>query len=412
MKLFLLRNTPKPAAAVIAFFTAIVFCVSCATQPQTKTPRAAQAPAQTPVQPPAQTPVQPPAQAALDGVPQVRLDRLARGANVCSWFRWPKSQTAEHFANYIGDAEAASMRKLGLTHARLCIAPRIIMDPATGAVLEERAIHVDNAIRRFHRAGLLVVVDLHNENREDEMNPAWQEAFVTFWKSFARRLSAFDPDMTILEVVNEPVFSKRESEWAPLNERLVAAIRENAPRHTIITSGPNWGGIDGLLKLKPLPDKNIIYSFHTYDPFAFTHQGATWTGTDVKQLRHVPYPADPDAVAPLLAALDEFPKSRGMLAQYGRERWNKEKMAANFKRAIDWGKTNNVPLYCGEFGVFPVNAKPEHRAAWFRDFGQVLREHNVGWAVWGWDERFGLNRKWENGKLTVDPVVAESLGLK
>ena len=80
------------------------------------------------------------------------------------------------------------------------------------------------------------------KTRHDELDPKWQEAFVRFWGLLAGRLSRFDPELTILEIVNEPVFDRREEEWNTLNARLAAAIRQNAPRHTIVTSGPNWGG--------------------------------------------------------------------------------------------------------------------------------------------------------------------------
>ena len=156
------------------------------------------------------------------------------------------------------------------------------MNPTSGDIIEERGKQLDVAVERFHRAGLLVVVDLHNEDRRDELDPQWQEAFVRFWGLLAGRLSRFDPELTVLEIVNEPVVDRREEEWNKLNARLAAAIRAGAPRHTIITSGPNWGGIDGLKKLKLLADRNVIYSFHCYDPFAFTHQGATWAGPAVR----------------------------------------------------------------------------------------------------------------------------------
>ena len=208
------------------------------------------------------------------------------------------------------------------------------------------------------------------------------------------------------------MFDRREEEWNTLNARLAAAIRASTPRHTIITSGPNWGGIDGLKKLKLLPDKNVIYSFHCYDPFTFTHQGATWTNSAVRPLHDVPYPSSPEAVKPLLAALESKPDSKRMVEWYGKERWNKEKLAARFRQGIEWGAKNHVPLYCGEFGVFPARSKPEDRSRWFRDFGEVLAENRIGWAVWGWDEGFGLNRKMVNGKPVIDAVVAQALGLK
>jgi hypothetical protein len=346
------------------------------------------------------------------GVPAQRLARLATGANVCRWFRFPRRDSPTHFDNYIPDEEAAMMARMGLKHVRLCAAPREVMDAATGAVRADRAPQLEAAIRRFHRAGLLVVLDIHNEDRAAEINPEWQEAFVRFWTALATRLSSFDPDLTVLEIVNEPVFAKREAEWNPFNARLAAAIRQSAPQHTIMTSGPNWGGIDGLKKLTLLPDKNVVYSFHCYDPFPFTHQGATWSSEEVKPLRGVPYPSSPEAVEPLLPALADKPRSHGMLANYGRQRWNRERLAARFREGIEWGERHGVPLYCGEFGVFPPHAKPEHRANWFRDFGAVLAANRIGWAVWGWDEGFGLNRRIVDGKPVVDAVVAEALGLK
>ncbi len=304
------------------------------------------------------------------------------------------------------------MSLLGLKHVRLCVAPKIIMNAATGSVLEDRAEHLEAALRRFHRAGLLVMVDIHNEDRAAELSPEWQNLFVKFWSALAVRLANFDPELTMLEIINEPVFDKREEEWNALNVRVAAAIRRNAPQHTLVTSGPNWGGIDGLRKLKLLPDRNVVYSFHCYDPFPFTHQGATWAGDDLKPLRSVPYPSTPEAVASLLPALEAHPGSKSLVEKYGREQWNKEKLATRFRQGIEWGMKNQVPLYCGEFGVFPPHVKPEHRADWFRDFGEVLAANKIGWGVWGWDESFGLDRRQVDGKPVVDTVVARALGLK
>jgi aryl-phospho-beta-D-glucosidase BglC (GH1 family) len=349
--------------------------------------------------------------ATRPAVPPRRLERLARGANICRWFRFAP-EDADHLAGYLDAAEAKMIRDLGLTHVRLCLAPKMVMDPATGDIRESVAVHVDRAIERFHQAGLLVVVDLHNEDRDAELNPAWQQAFVRFWGDFAARLKRYDPDLTVLEILNEPVFRGRVAEWDAFNERLAAAIRQNAPQHTILTSGASWGGIDGLKALKPLADPNVVYSFHCYDPFAFTHQGATWSGEEVKPLRHVPYPSSPEAVAPVLATLEKYPGAKQMVKDYGDQRWNKARLAARFREGIEWGRQHQVPLYCGEFGVFPRFAQPEHRANWFRDFGQVLAENQIGWGVWGWDEGFGLNRRTVAGKPVVDETVARALGLK
>jgi aryl-phospho-beta-D-glucosidase BglC (GH1 family) len=345
-------------------------------------------------------------------VPAQRLARLATGANICRWFRFPRRDAPNHFDDYISDAEAALIARMGLRHVRLCVAPGVIMESNPGALRTDRLPQLEAAIQRFHRAGLLVVLDLHNEDRAAELDPIWQEACVRLWSALASRLSRFDPDLLIFELLNEPVFRQREEEWNPFNARLAAAIRARAPEHTLMTSGPNWGSIDGLHRLTPLPDQNVVYSFHCYDPFAFTHQGATWSSEEVKPLRGVSYPSSPEAVADLLPALAAHPRSRGLLEQYGRQRWNKERLSARFREGVAWGTRHGVPLYCGEFGVIANFPKPEHRANWFRDFGAVLAENKIGWAVWGWDEGFGLNRRTADGKLGADLAVARALGLR
>jgi hypothetical protein len=162
----------------------------------------------------------------LTTVPPSRLTRLATGANICRWFRSPRGNPAEHFTNYISEDEAACMARIGLKHVRLCVAPRVIMDRTSGEIIEERGKQLEAAIERFHHAGLLVLVDIHNEDRAAELDPAWQEAFVRFWGSLATRLSRLDPELTMLEIINEPVFDRREEEWNTLNARL-AAKRKN-----------------------------------------------------------------------------------------------------------------------------------------------------------------------------------------
>ena len=164
-------------------------------------------------------------------VPASRLARLSTGANICRWFRFPRNESPEHFGDYIPDAEAEMMARIGLRHVRLCVAPKVIMDAATGAVREDRAQHLEAALRAFQRAGLLVMVDIHNEDRAAELNPDWQAAFVKFWAALAGRLAKFDPELTMLEIINEPVFDKREEEWNTLNARSPPPSAKRAAAH-------------------------------------------------------------------------------------------------------------------------------------------------------------------------------------
>jgi endoglucanase len=348
-------------------------------------------------------------------VPLKRLDALSRGANVTRWFCYVygDQDNDDHFAGYMSDAEIAAMRDMGLKHVRLCIAPERLYNPEKPAEPDKRMLaHIDKAIARFNKHDLAVVVDIHNGDQDRiEHNAKWSEGFVTFWGALAKHLSATSPDKVLLEIVNEPVFSDHEKDWYALQERIVSAIRKGAPKHTIVCTGTGWGGIDGLLKLKPVADKNVVYSFHFYDPFAFTHQGATWAGRVPPLLKGIPYPSSPEAVAAVLAATKDE-EAKGWIRDYGDKRWNRNKLAERFDIVQAWGKTNGVPLYCGEFGVYPLNAPPADRARWFADLGAVLGKRQIGWAAWGWDDGFSFGRQWVNGGPQIDSVPIKPLGLK
>lgn len=350
---------------------------------------------------------------STSSVPQSRLDKLRYGANVTQWFQAYQPKPEAHYREYIRDDEMALMRRLGLRHVRLCFSPQYLYDPADPEhPISSHLADFESGIRRFHAHGLAVVVDPHNtdQKRIEETGP-WSKGYPLFWGALAAKLRHFDPEMTFFEVVNEPVFDRQEQDWFALQERIVAAIRASAPKHTIIVTGPNWGGIDGLRKLKPLPDPNLIYSFHYYDPFTFTHQGATWSGPVPPHLNGVPYPSSPELVADVLARTSDT-AAQGWLRDYGNKRWNKERLKARLDEALAWARPHGVPLYCGEFGVYPKNAPPESRKNWFRDFASVLKESGVGWAVWGWDDGFGFGRRMVDGKVVIDPVPVEALGLR
>ena len=72
---------------------------------------------------------------------------------------------------------------------------------------------------------------------------------------------------------------------------MVAAIRAQDSTHSIIFGDVEWYGIDKLVSRQPLADTNVIYAFHDYEPFIFTHQGASWA--NLGATHDLPYPYDP-----------------------------------------------------------------------------------------------------------------------
>ncbi len=346
-------------------------------------------------------------------VPKSRLERLSKGANITRWFQTWDTTSEGHYTSYMSDDEIAMIRNMGLRHVRLCFSPEYLYDPAHPETpIPDHLALLEKAIHRLNAGDLAVVLDPHNTVQPRiEENGEWSTGFPVFWGALAEKLRHINPEMLFFEVVNEPVFDRHEPEWIALQQKIVAAIRKSAPRHTIIATGPNWGGIGGLLKLTPFADRNIVYSFHFYDPFTFTHQGATWSGPIPPLLKGIPYPSSPEAVAEPLSRITD-PTARGWVVDYGKQRWDRDHLKLRLSEALGWGREHRVPLYCGEFGVYTLNAPPESRRNWFRDYASVLKESAVGYSVWGWDDVFGFGRRLEGGRVVIDTVPAEALGLK
>lgn len=323
----------------------------------------------------------------FDHVPPERLALLAHGINLNAWFTSWSSPAS--YATRFRPAEAAFLRRAGFTVCRLPLAPDLLFDPAHPGRPKDATIYVESAVRMLLDAGLAVVFDpIHGpsssaewESRLDH-DPSFLAEVEIYWESLARHFAAISTDRIFFEVMNEPHLSARESVdpswWQPVQEALVAAIRRGAPSNTIVATGERWGGIDGLLDLKPLDDGNIVYSFHSYEPFTFTHQGASWAGQVQEELSDIPYPSNPDAVVASLASLTD-PSARARVIQYGKEAWNESRVRVWLSRAASWAATYHVPVFCGEFGVYRKVAPPADRIRWIGDMRRTLESLGIGW---------------------------------
>jgi hypothetical protein len=270
---------------------------------------------------------------------------------------------------------------------------------------------VDAALDMMLGQGLAVIVDPHPEDdfklRLGASDEA-VEAFATFWRALAGHLAAHDPQHLFLEVLNEPVM-KDAQRWAAIQARLLAAMREGAPDHTLIATGHEWSSLPQLLLVEPVADPNVVYNFHCYDPHIFTHQGATWSMSFLPYLEHLPYPSSPqvlEAIVPRIA--DE--RARQATLEYGAEHWDAAEIDGWIAQAAAWATQHGVRLTCNEFGVYRLKALPEHRNAWIRDVRTSLEQHDIGWTMWDYAGGFGVVTA-QNGRRVLDKGTAEALGL-
>lgn len=352
------------------------------------------------------------------GVSDVRIARLAKGINIPSWF-WINRGAIDELDKRYPDTDFELIAKLGFTHVRVPIDMANVYDKNQADFLNKANLpFLDRGIKKILSHKLAIIVDLHSISQQEGgsnysgplgRDETFTETFCSFWTSFARHLSQFDPDWVILEPMNEPVLSGKEESWPPVQKKVIAAIRKGAPKHSILATGAQWSNLDTLLKLEPLDDRNIIYNFHFYEPHIFTHQGATWSSDWVKTLRDIPYPSTPEAVKDLI---EKYPSEeiKRNIKHYGEQRWNAEKIEGRMRDASEWAKKHGVEIVCDEWGTYKRYCPPEYRTAWLADVRKSCEKFGIGWCMWTFDGSFGIVDR-ENGKTIVDKDVAIALGL-
>jgi endoglucanase len=129
-------------------------------------------------------------------------------------------------------------------------------------------MHVPQGGYQSNGGGTALWTDVANRDR-----------LTALWTAIA---SYYRDEPTILgyDLVNEPVTATSKQEWVDLAQRLVGAIRQVDPYHIIAVERLNavsgaWSN-DADMNFFLVDDPNVLYEFHSYLPFEFTHQGASW----------------------------------------------------------------------------------------------------------------------------------------
>jgi endoglucanase len=343
-----------------------------------------------------------------------RAQHLQHGINTSMWFAQSSGNySVERLRSFTTTEDIALIHQLGFDHVRLSIDPDPLLpwlrnpDGTTPFMAE-----LDRAIKAMLDQQLAVVIDIHpasNYKAQLLRGTDGVDHFAGLWRALAKHLSSTNPDLVFFEIMNEPE-QDDPYRWQGIESFVAEQIRQAAPNHTIIAAGARWSGLEDLMMLEPIALPNVIYTFHDYEPFPFTHQGATWTSPQVLPLRSVPYPSTPEAVQP---NINQEPTLAGQfwMEQYGLNRWDAQRVDATISFAEKWSALHHAPVYCGEFGVLRDYAELAMRAQWIHDMRTAFEKHKIGWAMWDYQENFSVVSK-KDGKTVPDPAIVKALGLK
>ena len=331
--------------------------------------------------------------------------RIKRGTNISHWLS-QSEQRGEARRLHIQEDDFARLEQLGFDFVRIPIDEEQFWDEK-GTKLPEAWELLKNALDWSRKHNLRAIVDLHiirshyfNAVNEGDKaantlftSEKAQEDLINLWRQLSDFLKDRSNDWVAYEFMNEPVAEEHE-QWNQLIAKVHKALRELEPQRTLVIGSNLWQGHQTIKYLKvPEGDKNIILSFHYYNPMILTHYGAWWSPLCAAYKGKVNYPgvlvskedydAAPDAIKP-------------ELKQYTEEVWDINKIREQFKDAIEAAKKYDLQLFCGEWGVYePVDRELAYN--WYRDMLTVFDEFNIAWTTWCYDADFGF---WDQQRHT------------
>lgn len=136
---------------------------------------------------------------------------------------------------------------------------------------------VDEVLAMAEAINVKVILNDHH-HEELDANPVGESArFLAIWDQIATRY-ANRGDWLHFEILNEPhgQFDTTPALWNALLVDALNLIRSTNPVRKVLVGPVNYNSIHYLDQLEVPNDPNLIASIHYYDPFPFTHQGATW----------------------------------------------------------------------------------------------------------------------------------------
>lgn len=336
-----------------------------------------------------------------------------KGIDLGGWLSQFAKYDIQHFETFITKEDFKTIAESGFDHVRI---------PVDFNVLEsddEKAERVEIGYKKLHEAiswareyHLNMILDLHeiygysfdplkvNMDREKFFyDEALQARFRALWDKITKEFKD-DTDILAFELLNEVVLETVYDAWNKVIAHTIPVIRANCPKAWIVVGGVNYNSVHSVPLLDKPYDDRIVYNFHCYEPYPFTHQGNYWDGVMPRDFR-IEYPGTLEEYERVSETLrPDFAKliKAGMIPDI-----QEGLFETTFKPAVEVAERYNVPLYCGEYGVID-QAPVESTVRWFETIHKVFVKYGIGRAIWNYKNKdFGIFDK------HYDPVRKELL---
>jgi endoglucanase len=332
---------------------------------------------------------------------------FSRGFNFSKWFESRSVQEIQF--DRFTEQDFLNVKSIGADVIRLPIA---LHNFTNGEHTLDPVLikYLDTAVDWAEKHRLYIILDNHSFHPVKPTDENIDRILIPVWEQLARHFKDRG-HYIIYEVLNEPHHIPDER-WGEIQGKTIDAIRKIDEKRVIIAGGTGYNSIEKLFSIPEYKDTNLIYTFHFYDPHLFTHQGATWGNPSLASLKGVPFPAEKSRIPEIPAdlkgtwvesALKDYEKSAAL-----------QTLFASLDKAAEFSRKRNVPVFCGEFGVFMIQSPPSDRVKWYETICGALEERYMPWISWDYFGGFGIFKTDKKGDFDSDVNidVLNAMGFK
>jgi len=320
-----------------------------------------------------------------------------RGINLTGWFQASNPQQIQLGKYTLEDFQ--QIKSLGCDVIRLPINLHAMAGNAPNYRLDPLFLDfLDQAVDWAESLEIYLILDNHTFDPAEDTDPNIGGILTKVWTQMAEHYQNRS-EYVMYEILNEP-HGISDQLWNSIQMEVVDAIREIDQDHYIVIGPAGWNSFHNLDAMPVYPQEKLIYTFHFYDPFIFTHQGASWTDPSMAPLSDVPFPH----------SASEMPTLPGSLAGTWIESafndyhntGSMSNVQAMIDIAVEFQQQRNVPIYCGEFGAYIPNSNPQDRVDYYQLVRTYLEQQGIAWTMWDYHGGFGLFRAGGNGLFEHD----------